>query len=255
MNKKLLYHRKDNPMMSETVDLTKLYDIIRQLTHKIDSLENKIDVLTSQVQLGVSKHPAAAGGGAIKKNLIYTPDYVPSWDFESWVQTCEIREEHVNAIFKGTILEGFKYFINDWFSEQSQSGEALPIVVLGSGKTKLLYVFEVFSDGLSKEDSGDLPEPPGKKPGEPGTETVETYSDEDGEKSGKWVLISEQAIQQFIASIWRKMLEYYFTRETGPEVDETVRDINKKKLIDMRKGLVEKHVREIERSIVKVLQK
>ena len=238
LNKKLLYHRKDNPMTSETADITKLYDIILQLTQKIDGLENKIDLLTSQVQSGGSKH------STIKKNLIYTPDYVPALDFDGWVQTCEIRQEHVNAIFKGTILEGFKYFINDWFSEQIQSGEALPVVVLGSGKTKLLYVYEDTAE-----------ENPGKKVEEPGTETVDPGSDEDGEKSGKWVLISEQTIHQFIASIWRKMLEYYFTCETEPDVDETVRDINKKKLIDMRKGLVEKHVREIERSIVKVLQK
>jgi hypothetical protein len=113
----------------------------------------------------------------------------------------------------------------------------------------------VFSDGLFKEDPGDVSEQSGKKTGEPGTEIVDPGSEEDGEKSGKWVLISEQTIQQFIASIWRKMLEYYFTCEAEPGEDETVRDINKKKLIDMRKGLAEKHVREIERSIVKVLQK
>ena len=172
---------------------------------------------------------------------------MPSLDFDAWIQTCTIKQEHVNAIFRCTILEGFKYFINDWFSEHHQSGVALPIVVLGSGKTKLLYVFEVTPSELSSYEDGD---------GEVDVdEEREGEPLEDGEKHGKWVLISDKSINQFIASIWRKMLEYYFTREPEPGVDETVRDINKKKLIDMRKGLAEKHIREIERSIVKVLQK
>jgi hypothetical protein len=64
-------------MTSETVDLTKLYDIILRLTQKIDGLENKIDVLTSQVQGGSVKHPLATGGGGVKKTLSIPPITFP----------------------------------------------------------------------------------------------------------------------------------------------------------------------------------
>lgn len=233
--------------------LANLCDIINQLSSKIEVLEDKIDVLTSHVlKNSGSGHSAQTVRGGVKKNLIYTPDYMPSLDFDAWAQTCTIKQEHVNAIFINTILEGFKSFIHDWFTEQQQSGITLPIVVLGSGKTKMLYVFEVFSEeefaNLNQEfNNENIVEPLENNSG--------NRPSMDGDKNGKWVLISDLIIQQFIASIWRKMLEYYFTCENEPGVDETIRDINKKKLIDLRKGLVEKHLREIERTMVKVLQK
>jgi len=234
------------PQNTDNNMLAKLCDIINQLSSKIDVLEDKIDVLTSHVlKNSGSGFSAQNVRGGVKKNLIYTPDYIPSHDFDAWTQTCTIKQEHVNAIFRNTILEGFKSFIHDWFSEQQQSGINLPIVVLGSGKTKMLYVFEMFSE----DDFSNLQQEFNNE------NIVEPLENNFGDKNGKWVLISEQAIQQFIASIWRKMLEYYFTSENEPGVDETIRDINKKKLIDMRKGLVEKHLREIERTMVKVLQK
>ena len=50
------------------------------------------------------------------------------------------------------------------------------------------------------------------------------------------------------------MLEFYFTSPSEPGVDETVRDINKKKLIDMRKNLSDKNTKEIERFIIKLFR-
>lgn len=230
----IIISRNISIMLTDTdhhVTLKKLGDVILQLTEKIAGMENKIDELMSRMN-----HDAPPAVDK-KKNLIYTPDYVPALDFDAWIQTCVITHEHVHAIFRNTNLEGFKYFIRDWFSQQIQSNVPLPLVVLGSGKTKFLYVFEVASDDGDNDSNG---YPDGEK-------------EEDGDKNGKWVLMSDRTLNQFIAAIWRKMLEFYFTCDNEDGVDETVRDINKKKLIDMRKGLTEKHGREIERFVVKIL--
>lgn len=209
--------------------LDKLYNIVLELSNKIESIEQKIDILTQHIENNSTSYKKP-----ISENTVI--QYIPLIDFDSWVHTIHIQREHVNIIFRNTILEGFKQFIQEWFSKEKQKNENIPIIL--SGRPKILYVFQNPVKVLSEDDSENL-------------QCVDTDTEEN---TGKWILIDETIISKMIECIWKKMLEFYFTGDPEPGTDETVRDINKKKLIDMRKGLTEKHLKEIERFLPKLFR-
>lgn len=77
------------------------------------------------------------------------------------------------------------------------------------------------------------------------TSVKKTYIFEEDE----WRQFSSEEIHNIIEIIWRKMLEFYFMGEKTEESEEQ-RDINKKKLIDLRKKLVDKHIKNINKYLI-----
>lgn len=212
-----------------------LHEMLVKITNKIDSLEHKIDTLTQYVE----KHPQNSDVTCNQKNVSENqaitngiPNFVPTTNFDDWIQTFTVTREDVHFVFRNTVLEGFKHFIQDMFSKRKNDD---PIVFCGKPKT--LYIFQKY---VIEETEYFIK-------GEPESENIENFEN-------KWIPFSDCVVQRLIECVWRKMLEFYFTSPSEPGVDETVRDINKKKLIDMRKNLSEKHTKEIERFINKLFR-
>jgi hypothetical protein len=197
-----------------------LLQMMTDLSRRLDSMDMKLDQLVSEI------HKKDAEGGfnggrngekLVKKNHSSessTPDYSPSMTFENWLESVNINKTHVNMIFRSTILDGFKQVLQQIIHDSQPM--VLPIVTIGA-KHKSLLVYQ------------------------------------EREEVGKWYVLDGPLLNYLVESIWRKMLEFYFTSEAEPGEDETVRDFHKKKLVDMRKVLTDKHMKEIERFICKIL--
>jgi len=196
--------------------LVKMCAVITGLSEKIDNLEQKLDAFIKTGSGGKRGGGSGGGGGGS------CPDSTPPMDFYGWVDSMPVVQEHVNVVFRSSILEGFKQFVHALFT-RTETANPRPIVLFGS-KPKILYVFSKISP-----------------------ETDETVDPGRGE----WMVLDETVVCGLIEQVWRKMLEFYYTCPEEPGVSETVRDMNKKKLIDMRKGLVEKHLKEIERFLIR----
>jgi hypothetical protein len=209
------------------VILPQILKMIATLSEKIDKIDTKIDTFIrdhSQNKKTTNSHHTPD-----IQNSMY-PEHSPSFDYDSWIHQICIHREHVNIVFRYTILEGFKQFIQGFISSEVKKKNILPIVAFGA-KHKTIYIYKLIHIDVS--------DPP--------------TSDSAALVKGEWIPIDEKIIHKLIESIWRKMLEFYYLSEPEPNIEETVRDINKKKLIDMRKGLVEKHTKEIERFLTKLV--
>ena len=248
-----------------------LLNLIHALTEKIDVMNHKIDTIDTKLNRFIQNHNN-------KKNTIsnpHYPDYTPYHDFYTWIENFQISQYHVNLVFRSTILEGCKHFIQDTFKK---SDKQIPIILVDA-KPKIIYVFipkmiannasfaerpddaTQNSDSLSRIPKGnsstnevDISNSSELRSSEVFLEdSVVSYDDINQYPSGEWTPLNEKIIHTLIESMWRKMLEFYYTSDPEPGVNETTRDINKKKLIDMRKGLVERHTKEIERFIIKII--
>jgi hypothetical protein len=239
-----------------------LHEMLVKLTNKIDSLEHKIDTLTQYVEKHTQNSDVTCNQKNVSENQTITnciPNFVPTTNFDDWIQTFTVTREDVNFVFRNTVLEGFKHFIQDMFSKRKNDD---PIVFCGKPKT--LYIFQKYVI-VDQDGQASLRAPLVLKPGslgllcpdteeteylikgEPESENIENFEN-------KWIPFSDCVVQRLIECVWRKMLEFYFTSPSEPGVDETVRDINKKKLIDMRKNLSDKNTKEIERFIIKLFR-
>jgi hypothetical protein len=220
-----------------------LLNLIHALTEKIDVMNHKIDTMDAKLNGFIQNNNN-------KKNTIsnpHYPDYIPYHDFYTWIENFQICQHHVNIVFRSTILEGCKHFIQDTFKK---SDKQLPIILVDA-KPKIIYVFipkMIANNEVDISNSSEL------RSSEVFLEdSVVSYDDINQYPSGEWTPLNEKIIHTLIESMWRKMLEFYYTSDPEPGVNETTRDINKKKLIDMRKGLVERHTKEIERFIIKII--
>jgi hypothetical protein len=211
------------------VILPQILKMIHTLSDKIDTIDTKIDNFVREYSQNKKTSNLHQRQSSTVPQKMY-PDYCPSIDYDNWINEICIQREHVNVVFRCTILEGFKQFIQTFISSGNKTKNSLPIVAFGA-KHKTLYIYQLLQNNEDDHLSTD-------------TSALE---------KGEWIPINEKIIHILIESVWRKMLEFYYLSEPEPNTDETVRDINKKKLIDMRKGLVEKHTKEIERFLTKIV--
>jgi len=206
--------------------VVKLCDTILRMENYIYSLEDKMKKMNHNM--------------SEKKTILSAPNYVPTHTLSEWITYCPIHVGHMENVFKNTVLEGFKQYI--LVCLEFSTTMLIPLTVL-DGKPKRLFGFYSATEDSDSEQEGD--------------ET--NISDIHVKESVttpicKWQIITEQHIHIFIEDVWRKMLEFYYTYPREPDEDETQRDLNKKKLLSMRKLLVEKHVKEIERFLMKHLK-
>ena len=203
-------------------DFTELCNTLLRMEKNIQSLQDKLDkIMTSP------KHT---------NNTI--PTHIPTHSISNWIQKCPIDHEKMNYIFTHTYLEGFKYYVGyclNYSTECHTNHECsiIPFAVVDE-KPKKLYGYSMVVDDYDSDNSSD--------------ELV------DGRPTYKWQPMTERHINLFIEDIWRRMLEYYYMTPAPEGEDETVRDKNKHKLLGMRKKLVEKHHKEIERFLMRTVK-
>lgn len=210
--------------MGEVV--VKLCDTILRMENYIYSLEDKLKKMNTHM--------------SEKKAVLSAPNYIPTHTLSEWITYCPINSSHMENVFKNTVLEGFKQYI--LVCLEFSTTMLIPLTTL-EGKPKRLFVFSSVTDDSDSEQEGDE------------TSISNVHLKESVVISiSKWKIMTEQQIHMFIEDIWRKMLEFYYTSPREPDADETQRDLNKKKLLSMRKILVEKHGKEVERFLMKHLK-
>jgi len=228
MNTEWIHEYLNNVPSNETTESTKIImmkmcDTILRMEKYIYNLEDKIEKMTHN-------HLSE------KRMTRSIPDYIPTHSISEWITYCPINNDHMDIIFNNTILEGFKQYIQ--YCMDFSSTMLLPLSVV-DGKPKKIYGFDlVIEDSDSEVDVSDIHL----------SEKTEIFN------GLKWQPMTEKHIHLFIEDIWRKMLEFYYTNPKHSNEDETQTDLNKKKLLSMRKILVEKHEKEIERFLIKQLK-
>jgi hypothetical protein len=217
--------------MSSPPDYIKeLFLMIRELSNKIDNLTESFqesnEYTKSFIQTASTtlenlenklSHYEANGhhNETCKKTAILLPDFIPEIGFNDWLLTFEINKYDMQVLFGTSILDGFKHCI----SKNMEIIEGKPIWI-SDKKTKQIYIYDFI-----------------------------------GESELNWRIMTEEDIFVVIDNIWRKMVEFYFIKNEEEYIElsdeeQTQRDINKKYLIDMKKKLIQKHVKDIARHIV-----
>jgi len=200
--------------------VTKMCETILSMENYIHSLEDKLEKTTRHM--------------SDKKVFLLIPGYIPTHTLSEWIHICPIHSGHMDVVFKHTVLEGFKQYVYSCL--EYSSSMMLPLTVLDGKPKRLFGFYSAADDSDSEHEGGDM------------------RPKEHIGAANKWQQMTENQIHMFIEDIWRKMLEFYYTSPREPEADETQRDLNKKKLLGMRKILTEKHGKEIERYLMKHLK-
>lgn len=231
MNNEWIHEYLNNTSLNETPESTKT--IMMKMCNTILRMENYIYNLENKIEKMTHNHLSEK---RMKQSI---PNYIPTHSISEWIKYCPINNNHMDSIFKNTILEGFKQYIQ--YCMDYSSTMLIPLSLV-DGKPQKLYGFHsVMEDSDSELESSE----------------VDVSDIHLSEKTGslfKWQPMVEKHIHLFIEDIWRKMLEFYYTNPKDLNEDETQTDLNKKKLLSMRKILVEKHKKEIERFLIKQLK-
>jgi len=198
--------------------ITDLIGLIKNLSDKIDNLENKLDDISKQVQNTRNNNI-----DILRNKNILLPSFIPEISFQQWIQNFEIHKQDVMNILEINILDGFKTYLNKYIVETEYNIK--PIFVSG-GKSKQIFIYNL----------------------------VDCTTNE-----AEWKIATDEDICVLVDIIWRKMIQYYFIDEEEAldreftEDEQTMRDINKKILLDMKKKLISKHIKDITRFIAQKL--
>lgn len=190
-------------------------DLIQKLFDKIDNLERKLD---EALQRNIPTPNCSSQSGPT------FPNYIPEIDFHQWIQNFDVGKEDVMNLLEQNILDGFKSCLYKHMCEVDIDKKPVFVNTGGAGgKVKQIYIFNL----------------------------VNSITNE-----AEWRLINDNDIYLIIEIIWRKMVKYYFIDEEEQieyselsEDEKTQRDINKKVLLDMKKKLINKHIKDITKFI------
>lgn len=206
--------------MNTQYNIENLIDIIIKMSDKIDNLENKIDNLYQQMQKG--------NGNIMKNNTVMVvPNFIPSIGFQQWLQNLNIDKQDIAVLLGTNILDGFKCYLIKYISINKNNKESIPIYISNTGRYKQIYIYDIID--CLKQDA-------------------------------KWHIMTDDDICTIIDIIWRKIIEYYFVTDEESIIDiltddeQTKRDINKKILLDMKKRLIQKHIKDIYRCIIGIFE-
>jgi len=221
---------------SPSYDTQYLINIIREMSDKIDNLENKIDYLLDEIHQTSSRRGGVARSGWGERSgggSMIVPDYTPSIHFQQWIQNFDIDKQDVTNVLETNILDGFKDCILKYFTQNASNPISnIPYIAIVRGNYKCIYIYDCL---LSEEQNSGL---------------------NDASSVLQWRIITDDDIYMLICVIWSKMLEYYFVIEEEElmadelsDREQLQRDINKKVLLDMKTRL-QKHIKDIKRWIL-----
>ena len=193
-----------------------LIEIIHQFSDKIESLENKVDDLQCFIQENISKcnirEPCSRDKFPVKS---------PSISFEKWVDSFVVSQDVLEITCKNGILEGCKQCITDNFQKYNMT-----IPLTACMRPKQLYVYCIDNNDINK---------------------------------GIWQLYTDEHLNILIQEIWRKILQLFLNDSTNlfEDTDEDIsqssqnyRDICMKKILEMKKNLLQRHSKEILRYLI-----
>lgn len=202
--------------MATQQNMEHLIEIIKKMSIKIDNLENKINELTQKMQNN--------NYGILPKNntINVVPNYTPSIGFQTWLQNLSIDKNDVMVLFGTNILDGFKCYLIKHLDLYKNNTISRPLWISNNGRYKQIYIYDI-NDNI--------------------------------EKDLKWHIMTDEDTCLLVDIIWRKMIEYYFVTEeecidTFTDDEQTQRDFNKKILLDMKKRLIQKYTKDIQRCII-----
>lgn len=192
-----------------------LIEIIHQFSHKIESLENKVDELQCYIQENVSKCNIREQGSRDKFTV-----KTPSISFEKWIDSFIVSQDVLEITCKNGILEGCKQCITENFQKYNMT---IPLTVCM--RPKQLYVYCI-----------------------------------DDNNKGTWQLYTDEYLNMLIQEIWRKLLQLFLNdsnsdSQDSSDMDESqssqnYRDICMKKIIEMKKNLLQRHSKEIIKHLI-----
>lgn len=196
-------------------------DLIQKLFDKIDNLERKLDEALNR---NILPPPPKPHNSSQSIHVPTLPNYIPEIDFHQWIQNFDVGKEDVMNVLEQNILDGFKTCLYKHMCEVDIDNKPIFVNTGGvGGKVKNIYIFNL----------------------------VNSITNE-----AEWRLINDNDIYLIIEIVWRKMVKYYFIDEEEQieyselsEDEKTQRDINKKVLLDMKKKLLNKHIKDITRFI------
>ena len=202
--------------MTELEDFKKdVFSILRELSNKIDNLDRKIDaIVAAAASSSDGKNSNLKSASVAQNDTPSSPDYLPSIEFQPWLNQFVTNIEDLDLVFDVSMLDGFKQCLAK--NIEKNHGGGLPIWVLGA-KTVLIYIYEDSAWKVASEDD------------------IHRIIDTIWRKMLEFyfVICDEPDIR---------------------DEEQTRRDICKKNLFDMRKKIVNRHTRDIAKYLVGLIQ-
>lgn len=202
---KLLHEPKD-----DNFTLQEMSKIIKKMSLKINKLEKEVECFKN-----TSKRN-------IRKNILQVlgePKYLPCQLFNHWINTFQVKDEHMNVAIEEGILKGFKncieFNLNNNNNNQSLS-KTLPICSFIE-KPGYIYVFTSLGIENSQEN--------------------------------QWQVFEHEHMKIWIKHICQKFLKLYLTSQISSSISQDMNDLNTKIIVGMRQKLFDKHRNELKRWI------
>lgn len=157
-----------------------------------------------------------------KKDIvkILTEEYpTPKIIFTNLVDVFVVKKEYIETIFELGVLETMKKYIQQNIEKLQMEKHILPINCFQD--SNFVYVYDY---------------------------NKETQKEE-------WMIMTDDIYQKFASNIWCLYLKKYMTMEKDKKISIDTHDLNKKKMVDMRRLLIDKLKNEIKKFIWGLLKK
>jgi hypothetical protein len=95
--------------MNREDTIRELFTMIRELSEKMDGIEQKIEYITDAITMSQKRNMKDKDKD---KNTATMPDFIPNKDFQQWISLFNVNKEDMDMLFGSTILDGFKHCLN-----------------------------------------------------------------------------------------------------------------------------------------------